>query len=98
MTISNLRFGISVSNRSILLDFDNKKGLLVTTVFFVATLGQTASWSSLFTLNDIAVYTPLQGIEFDLTSDAFISQLPQYLNTSLTGLTGLTGPTQYTEH
>ncbi|KAF7367603.1 hypothetical protein MSAN_00823600 [Mycena sanguinolenta] len=79
MTISDLRFGISVSRRSVLLDFDNKKGLLVTAVFFVATLGQTASWSSLFTLDNIAVYTPLEGIDFDFTSEAFLSQLPNYL-------------------
>ncbi|KAJ6459598.1 hypothetical protein C8R45DRAFT_1182469, partial [Mycena sanguinolenta] len=85
MTISTLRFGISISRRSLLLDFEDKRGLLVTTFFLIATLGQTASWSSLFTLNDIAVYTPLQGIEFDFTSDAFISQLPQYLNYSRGG-------------
>ncbi|KAF7367599.1 hypothetical protein MSAN_00823200 [Mycena sanguinolenta] len=78
MTISTLRFGISVSSRSILFDFQNIKRLLTTGVFFLATLGQTASWSSLLTPNDITVYTPLQGTELDFSSEAFVSQFPQF--------------------
>ncbi|KAJ6459569.1 hypothetical protein C8R45DRAFT_1081381 [Mycena sanguinolenta] len=79
MTISNLRFGISVSRRSLLFDFQNVKGLLATGVFFLATLGQTASWSSLLTPNAITVYTPLQGTELDFSSEALVSQFTQLL-------------------
>ncbi|KAF7367642.1 hypothetical protein MSAN_00827800 [Mycena sanguinolenta] len=78
MTISTLRFGIYVSSRSLLFDFQNARGLLATLVFFLATLGQTASWSSLLTPNDITVYTPLQGTELDFSSEAFVNQFPQF--------------------
>ncbi|KAJ6459568.1 hypothetical protein C8R45DRAFT_1030433 [Mycena sanguinolenta] len=77
-TIYTLRFGISVSTRSLLLDLQNIKVLLVTGVFFLAALGQTASWSSLLTPNDMTVYTPMQGTELDLSSETFLSQFPQY--------------------
>ncbi|KAJ7270005.1 hypothetical protein B0H12DRAFT_1229266 [Mycena haematopus] len=53
MTISTLHFGISVSTRSLLFDLQNIKGICVTGVFFLATLGQTASWTSLLTPNEI---------------------------------------------
>ncbi|KAJ6459573.1 hypothetical protein C8R45DRAFT_552952 [Mycena sanguinolenta] len=77
-TISALRFGISVSTKSLLFDLQNIKALLVTGVFFLAALGQTASWSSLLTPNDMTVYTPMQGTELDLSSETFLSQFPQY--------------------
>ncbi|KAF7367629.1 hypothetical protein MSAN_00826500 [Mycena sanguinolenta] len=76
-TISTLRFGISVSTRSFLLDLDNIKVPLVTGAFFLAALGQTASWSSLLTPNNMIVYTPLQGTEIDLSSQALVSQFTQ---------------------
>ncbi|KAF7367608.1 hypothetical protein MSAN_00824200 [Mycena sanguinolenta] len=79
MTVSTLRFGISVSSRSLLFDFQNIKGLLATGIFFLATLGQTASWTSLLTPNDITVYIPLQGTELDFSSEAFIDQFSQLL-------------------
>ncbi|KAF7367594.1 hypothetical protein MSAN_00822700 [Mycena sanguinolenta] len=81
MTVSTLRFGISVSTRSPLFDLENIKVLVVTGVFFLATLGQTASWSSLLTPNDITVYIPLQGTELDFSSEALVSQFPQFYGT-----------------
>ncbi|KAF7367607.1 Protein arginine N-methyltransferase [Mycena sanguinolenta] len=98
MTMSTLRLGISVSSRSLLFDFQNIKGLLATSVFFLATLGQTASWSSLFTPNDIAVYTPMHGTEIDFSSEAFLDQYPQvygnlseYLGSALLSVTDTSG-------
>ncbi|KAF7367598.1 hypothetical protein MSAN_00823100 [Mycena sanguinolenta] len=77
-SISTLRLGISVSTRSLILDLENIKVPLVTGVFFLAALGQTASWSSLLTPNDMIVYTPMHGTEIDFSSEALVSQFPQY--------------------
>ncbi|KAJ6459601.1 hypothetical protein C8R45DRAFT_1182475 [Mycena sanguinolenta] len=85
-TISALRFGISVSTRSLLLDLENINVPLVTGVFFLAALGQTASWSSLLTPNDMTLYTPMQGTELDFSSEAFLGQFPQYYGEIVTYL------------
>ncbi|KAJ7105528.1 hypothetical protein C8R44DRAFT_806423, partial [Mycena epipterygia] len=68
-SVSTLGFGILISRRSPIFS-----------VFFLATLGQTASWTSLVTPIKIEISTPLQGTEIDLFSDAFSDQFNELWN------------------
>ncbi|KAJ7628899.1 hypothetical protein FB45DRAFT_1059567 [Roridomyces roridus] len=94
-SLSTLRFGILLSDRSVRLSRERReiKWLVIGLVFFIATLGQTASWSSLITPIQIVIPTPLVGTEVDLEKDVFNTRfaefwlgptgLQSYINSSL---------------
>ncbi|KAJ7780944.1 hypothetical protein B0H16DRAFT_602757 [Mycena metata] len=82
VSLSTLRFGILLSRRSLIWTLERRevKWVIICAVFLLATLGQTASWSSLITPIQIVVPTPLQGTEIDLTSNAFSNQFDELWN------------------
>ncbi|KAJ6472043.1 hypothetical protein C8R45DRAFT_416064 [Mycena sanguinolenta] len=73
---------------------------------FLATLGQTASWTALLTPNTVVTPTPLQGKEIDMRSDVFSAtssqfydlwngttayNLQNYLDSSISSVLGASG-------
>ncbi|KAJ7759866.1 hypothetical protein B0H14DRAFT_2634288 [Mycena olivaceomarginata] len=94
-SVSTLRFGILLSQRSTRLSWERReiKWVVIGGAFSLATLSQTSSWTSLITPIQIVVLTPLHGTEIDLTSDAFSSRfddlwsgpsgIQSYINTTL---------------
>ncbi|KAF8210788.1 hypothetical protein K438DRAFT_1752559 [Mycena galopus ATCC 62051] len=71
LSVSTLGFGILISRRTPFFRRQAVLWVLAGGVFFLATLGQTASWTALLTPNIIVTPTPLEGTEIDLTSDVF---------------------------
>ncbi|KAJ6602277.1 hypothetical protein B0H10DRAFT_1958131 [Mycena sp. CBHHK59/15] len=103
LSVSTLGFGILISRRSLIFD-RQLKWVFVAAIFFLATLGQTASWTSLLTPIDILIPTPLKGTEIDLSSKAFsdqfqqlwVSDLQDYINGPLLSIIDASGATSAT--
>ncbi|KAJ7119351.1 hypothetical protein C8R43DRAFT_86191 [Mycena crocata] len=99
--VSTLQYGISISRRSLIFEFRQAKWVLAAGVFFLATLMQTAGWSSLLTPSSILVHTPLEGTELDLSSSAFNDQfldlwdgnVQSYVNATLLSIIETSGET-----
>ncbi|KAJ7115369.1 hypothetical protein C8R44DRAFT_880669 [Mycena epipterygia] len=85
-SVSTLGFGILISRRSPIFRRRQLKWVFAGSVFFLATLGQTASWTSLVTPIEIVISTPLQGTEIDFFSDAFSNQFDELWNGTTNGL------------
>ncbi|KAJ7470027.1 hypothetical protein B0H11DRAFT_1389128 [Mycena galericulata] len=80
ISVSTLGFGILISRRSPIFRRRQHKWVLAAGLFSLATLGQTASWTSLLTPIQIVIPTPLQGTDIDLSSEAFNNQFAQLWN------------------
>ncbi|KAF7371269.1 hypothetical protein MSAN_00762700 [Mycena sanguinolenta] len=78
LSVSTLGFGILISRRTLILERQAILWVLTGGVFFLATLGQTASWTALLTPNTVVSLTPLEGKEIDLRSDAFSESTSQF--------------------
>ncbi|KAK6985018.1 hypothetical protein R3P38DRAFT_3292080 [Favolaschia claudopus] len=73
LSLSTLRFGILISRRTPIFARKAVTWVVAGGVLFLATLGQTASWTTLLTPNKIVIptVTPLEGGEIDLNSSVF---------------------------
>ncbi|KAJ6536025.1 hypothetical protein DFH09DRAFT_1179356 [Mycena vulgaris] len=80
MSISTLGFGVLISRRSLVFRRRQIKWGIAGGVFFLANLGQTASWTSLITPIQIVIPTPLQGTEIDFLSETFNNQFDEMWN------------------
>ncbi|KAJ6536934.1 hypothetical protein B0H19DRAFT_1270623 [Mycena capillaripes] len=80
MSVSTLGFGILISRRSPIFQRRQLKWVFAGGVFFLTTLGQTASWTSLLTPIEIIISTPLEGSEIDLSSPALGTNFEQLWN------------------
>ncbi|KAJ7107735.1 hypothetical protein C8R44DRAFT_885142 [Mycena epipterygia] len=77
MALSTLEFGMRISTSSLIFERRELKWVAVAAVLSMATLNQTASWTSLLTPVNIVVPTPLEGTEIDFSSSAFSAQFSQ---------------------
>ncbi|KAJ7866612.1 hypothetical protein B0H14DRAFT_3442323 [Mycena olivaceomarginata] len=80
MSDSTLGFEILISRRSLIFQRRQLKWVLAAGVFFWATLGQTASWTSLLTPIDIIIATLLRGTEIDFSSETFANDFDELWN------------------
>ncbi|KAJ6545145.1 hypothetical protein B0H19DRAFT_1266619 [Mycena capillaripes] len=83
MSVSTLGFGILISRRSFIFQRRQLKWVFAAGVFFLATLGQTANWTSLLTPIDIIIATPLRGTEIDFLSETFATDFAQLWNATM---------------
>ncbi|KAJ7071656.1 hypothetical protein C8F01DRAFT_1363323 [Mycena amicta] len=67
--VSMLGFGVKISKKSLIVT-RQYKWVVISVAIFLLGLGQTPSWSSLFTPNTIVVSVPLVGVELDLNSSS----------------------------
>ncbi|KAJ7208720.1 hypothetical protein C8J57DRAFT_1610061 [Mycena rebaudengoi] len=85
IAISTIKFSILLATRSLIFELREMKWVLVAAIFFVATLGQTASWTSLFKPIDIIIPTPIVGTEIDLSSSGLIAKFPELWDGTIQG-------------
>ncbi|KAK6995820.1 hypothetical protein R3P38DRAFT_3075224 [Favolaschia claudopus] len=81
--VSLLGFGIRISRNSLILKKQYLKWSLISVVLAVATLAQTPGWAYLLTPTNHAFTTPVNGTEFDATSQAFVDQFPRIWQSDL---------------
>ncbi|KAJ7237353.1 hypothetical protein C8J57DRAFT_1727966 [Mycena rebaudengoi] len=78
--ISTLGLSILISRRSLIFRRRQIQWVILGIVLFLATLGQTASWTVILAPIQIVVSTPLEGTEIDFTSDVLSNQFIQLWN------------------
>ncbi|KAJ7763207.1 hypothetical protein DFH07DRAFT_956581 [Mycena maculata] len=89
ISVTTLGFGIAISKKNLILQRREIRWTMTAADFFIASLSQTAAWSSLLTPNQIVILTPLRGEELDQSSASLNSQLETLSLDDIESYTGI---------